>query len=230
MSIIKVTGSLALSAKPVHCHAEPPFLTLEWIDQKGEIVMKKNQNIRKTVITAVLSSIAYLLMMLDFPFPGFPSFLKIDFSEIPALLAAIIFGPGTGIVVEALKNTIHYGVNGSPAGFPIDQVANFLAGTLFILPTSYLFRKWRTKKGLTLGLVAGTLLMTSLMAVFNYFVLLPFYMKMLNWDMTAEYVKTLVLTGIIPFNVLKGVFVGLLFALVFSRIQPWLLKQQRYQN
>ena len=44
----------------------------------------------------MLSSIAYLLMMLDFPFPGLPPFLKIDFSDVPALIAAIIFGPIAG--------------------------------------------------------------------------------------------------------------------------------------
>ena len=58
------------------------------------------------------SSIAYLLMMLDFPFPGLPPFLKIDFSDVPALIAAIIFGPVAGIIVEAIKNILHYGIQG----------------------------------------------------------------------------------------------------------------------
>ena len=40
--------------------------------------------LRKRVITAVLSSIAFLLMMLEIPYPG-SAFLKIDFSDLPAL-------------------------------------------------------------------------------------------------------------------------------------------------
>ena len=41
------------------------------------------------VSVAMLSSIAYILMLLNFPIPPFPSFLKIDFSDIPALIGAL---------------------------------------------------------------------------------------------------------------------------------------------
>ena len=37
----------------------------------------------------MLSSIAYILMLLNFPIPPFPNFLKIDFSDIPALIGAL---------------------------------------------------------------------------------------------------------------------------------------------
>jgi riboflavin transporter FmnP len=56
--------------------------------------MEKRRNIRKLVILALLSSIAYMLILLNFPLSGLPPFLKIDFSEVPALVAAVVFGPG----------------------------------------------------------------------------------------------------------------------------------------
>ena len=77
---------------------------------------EQKNSVVQMVSVAMLSSIAYLLMMLDFPFPGLPPFLKIDFSDVPALIAAIIFSPIAGVIVEAIKNILHYGIqefNGS---------------------------------------------------------------------------------------------------------------------
>ncbi|AIM05389.1 hypothetical protein BAHan_1642 [Bacillus anthracis] len=44
------------------------------IDGKGERKMKQKNSVVQMVSVAMLSSIAYLLMMLDFPFPGFRHF------------------------------------------------------------------------------------------------------------------------------------------------------------
>ncbi len=49
-------------------------------------------------------------MMLDFPFPGFPIFEKLNFSDVPALnWKPIIFGPSRGVIVKAIKNIYNYG-------------------------------------------------------------------------------------------------------------------------
>ena len=55
--------------------------------------MKKKMSVKAIVSIGMLSSIAYLLMLINFPLPPFPNFLFIDFSDIPALIAAIILGP-----------------------------------------------------------------------------------------------------------------------------------------
>ncbi|MDV2687584.1 ECF transporter S component, partial [Alkalihalophilus lindianensis] len=59
----------------------------------------KNTKIRAMVSIGMLSSIAYLLMLLNFPLPLFPNFLLVDFSDIPGLIATLIFGPVAGILV-----------------------------------------------------------------------------------------------------------------------------------
>ncbi|WP_141231671.1 ECF transporter S component, partial [Niallia circulans] len=75
--------------------------------------MKKKMNVRKYVLIGMMSSLAYVLMMLKFPIPPFPSYLKVDFSDIPALVAALILGPGAGILVELIKNILDYLITGS---------------------------------------------------------------------------------------------------------------------
>ena len=43
---------------------------------------------RKLSVTAMLAAVATVLMFLDFSIPIVPSFIKLDVSELPALLAA----------------------------------------------------------------------------------------------------------------------------------------------
>ncbi|MFV2050906.1 ECF transporter S component [Metabacillus sp. YM-086] len=187
--------------------------------------------VRKHVTVGMLSSIAYVLMMLDFPFPGFPVFLQIDFSDAPALIAAIVFGPAAGIMVEAIKNVLHYLIQGSATGVPVGQVANFIAGAIFILPSSYMFRRYKSLKGLLIGLVIGTLLMTTVMSVLNYYIIMPAYTLFLNSPaMTAEATKQLVVASIMPFNFIKGILMTLIFLLIISRLKFWLTNQLQFHT
>ncbi|WNB92972.1 ECF transporter S component [Bacillus sp. NEB1478] len=191
--------------------------------QKGKV--------KQMVAVSMLSTIAYLLMMLDFPFPGLPAFLKIDFSEVPALLAAIIFGPAAGIMVEAIKNMLHYGIVGSFTGVPVGELANFIAGTLFILPVSYMFRKQHTVKQLSIGLITGTILMTTMMGFLNYVIILPAYTWFLGaQQMSSQMMLDFVLKGVTPFNLIKSTIIALLFIALFTRLKPWVMKQMRSQQ
>ncbi|EIT85647.1 hypothetical protein A374_10438 [Fictibacillus macauensis ZFHKF-1] len=180
----------------------------------------------KMVAVAMLSSIAYVLMLLDFPFPGLPVFLQIDFSEVPALLAAIIFGPLAGLAVEGIKNVLHYGLIGNLTGVPVGEVANFISGTIFILPASYFVRKYRTTKSLSGGLVIGTVAMTLMMSLLNYIIILPAYTWFLHApQMSNTAMLNLITIGIAPFNIIKGLLITALFVFLYTRLAPWLNKQ-----
>ena len=51
-------------------------------------MQNKTTNIRKLTGTAMLGAVAAVLMYMEFPIPIMPSFIKLDVSELPALLAA----------------------------------------------------------------------------------------------------------------------------------------------
>jgi riboflavin transporter len=180
----------------------------------------KKLNVKALVSIGMLSSISYLLMLLNFPLPPFPKFLFVDFSDIPALIAALIFGPIAGILVEFFKNVLNYIATGSETGIPVGHISNFLAGILFILPTYFLYNKIKTKKGMTLALILGTITMSIMMSILNYLVILPAYTALLHFpDM-----RNLVVPAILPFNILKGVIMSVLFMLLFTRLRPWINK------
>lgn len=184
--------------------------------------MKKNQklNVKAFVSIGMLSSIAYLLMLLNFPLPPFPNFLFVDFSDIPALIAALIFGPVAGILVEFFKNVLNYLATGSATGIPVGHIANFIAGVLFILPVYYIYNKVNTKKGMTFALIAGTLTMAVMMSLLNYLFILPAYTALLGFPDMRNYV----VPAILPFNIIKGAMMSAIFMLLFIRMQSWINK------
>ena len=196
------------------------------IGKKERGNMQQRNKVNKMVVVAMLSSISYLLMMLDFPLPAFPVWLQIDFSEVPALIGAIVFGPLAGVSIELIKNILHYIINGSMTGVPIGEFANFSAGVLYIIPASYFFRKYRTVKGLTLGLVAGTFVMTGILSLLNYFVLLPAYAHFMNFSLPNK----VIVTSIMPFNAVKGLLIMILFLILFPKLKVWLNQRMNVHN
>jgi riboflavin transporter FmnP len=186
---------------------------------------------KKLVTLAMLASVSYVLMLLNFPIPGFPVFLNIDFSEIPVLIAALLFGPGAAMIVEFIKNLLDAIMTGSLTAVPVGHIANFIAGLLFVLPTYYMYKKIKSKKGMTFGLVAGTVLMSVLMSILNYYVFLPAYTIFMGMGaMSAAEARQYVTTAILPFNLIKGALITFLFMLLFSKMQPWLKKQALYKH
>jgi riboflavin transporter len=191
----------------------------------------KKFSVKAMVSIGMLSSISYVLMLLNFPLPPFPKFLMVDFSDIPALIAALIFGPVAGILVELIKNTLDYFMTGSETGVPVGHAANFAAGVLFILPTYYIYQRLKTTKGMTFALVVGSISMAILMSVLNYFVFLPAYTLFLNMPaMSAPETRQFIVAGILPFNIVKGLLMSIVFMLMFTRMKTWIERQQTFKN
>lgn len=176
--------------------------------------------VKSIVYIGMLSSIAYLLMLLNFPLPPFPNFLFVDFSDIPALIATILLGPLAGIAVVFLKNALNFIMIGSPTGVPVGHIANFLAGVVFILPTYYFYQRMKTKKGMLIALVLGTITMSVLMSIANYLFILPAY----TFFLQAPDMRNLVVPAILPFNIVKGVMMSTVFMLLFIRMNRWMSK------
>lgn len=188
----------------------------------------KNKKLQRMIVIGMMSSIAFLLHLLNFPIPPFPAFLEVDFGDIPALITAIILGPVAGILVELFKNVIDWVYTGSPTGVPVGHMANFVTGLLFILPTYFIYMKLRSKKGLTVGLVVGTVTMAIGMSVLNYFAFMPMYNFFLNMPVeTGAALRNTIVAGILPFNLVKGVLLTVVFLLLFKVMDKWIIKQQR---
>lgn len=187
-----------------------------------------NKKLRRMILIAILGSISTVLMQFNFPLPALPAFLKVDFSEIPAVLAIMTMGPVAGIVVELLKNVLYWFLSGSPTGVPVGEIANFTTGVLFIMPIYLIFKKIRNSKGLTAGLIAGTVSMAIGMSALNYFVFLPMYVYFLNMPAyTGEAMFNVIVLGILPFNLIKGIILMVISLLLYKSMSKWIDQQNR---
>lgn len=186
---------------------------------------------KNLVSIAILSALSFVIMLLEVPLPFlFPDFLKLDFSDVPAILASIIYGPLAAVAIEALKNILHIVIRGSFTG-GVGELANFLVGAALVIPVGLTFKKERSKKQFFNGAVYGLILMCVVGVLTNLFITLPLYASIMNTttqafvDMSTAifpFINTMpkfLLFTIVPFNLLKGLLEFLVCSLVFSKIK-----------
>ncbi|RXK19297.1 ECF transporter S component [Macrococcus sp. DPC7161] len=178
---------------------------------------------RTLLIISILSAISVVLMFLKFPIPGLPPYLTLDFSDIPALLALFTIGPVGAIGIEIIKNVINFFFNMAD---PIGPVANALAGISFLLGI-YAITKGQLKR-LIPGFLLGTFVLTIVMSLLNYFVLLKLYGMIVNLGDISNNLKVIITAGIIPFNLIKGFVLALLFMIVVKPIVPMIKRNTKY--
>ncbi|HEY9570049.1 MAG TPA: ECF transporter S component [Metalysinibacillus sp.] len=191
--------------------------------------MEKQRKRTKYFVTiGMLSSIGFLLHLLNFPIPPFPAFLKVDFSDMPALLAVITMGPVAGILVELFKNVLDWLFKGTETGVPVGHIANFATGVLFIMPVYVIFNRFKTVKGLVAGLIAGTFVMAVGMSFLNYAVFLPMYTYFLGMDqVVGDALYIMIIKGILPFNIIKGIIITIIMVLLYKAMDRWIIQQQK---
>ncbi|MDR3331042.1 MAG: ECF transporter S component [Synergistaceae bacterium] len=183
--------------------------------------------VRGITTTALLSAAAAILMFLDFAVPIFPTFLKMDLSDVPALMAAFAIGPGAAIAVEFIKNAVNIAYTHTGG---IGELANFLIGISFAVPAGIIYKRRRTRGGACIGMASGVIAMSVVAAVANYLVLVPLYSRIIPLDTMINaymainpYANTLgkvILMSIVPFNLCKGVVVSLITFALYKRISP----------
>lgn len=193
--------------------------------------MRKNKT-KWMVKVAMLSAVAVVLMLLEFPLPFIaPPFYELDFSEIPVLVGAFALGPAAGVVIEAIKVILNLLINGTITG-GVGEAANFLVGIAFILPAGIIYKRNKSKKTAAIGLVVGGVLMVVLSCFVNTYILIPAYGAAMGLEISA-FVKMasaihpsidslwkMILLCVAPFNAIKVVLVSVITTLLYKHISP----------
>lgn len=154
-------------------------------------VAAQRSRTHRIAVTAMLSAAATFLMFLEFPIPFLiPSFVELDFSELPALLAAFSLGPVSGVVVCLVKNVIKGLLFSGTGG--VGEMCNFLLGICFIIPAGLIYRYKRTRSGALMGALAGAVIMAVCSIPVNYFISYPVYTKFLPMDVIISMYQEIV--------------------------------------
>ena len=190
------------------------------------------------VKVATLSAFATVIMALKFPLPVFPSFYKLEFSEVVVMIGGFALGPVAAVLTEAIKVLLNFMIDGTvTAG--IGELSNFLMGCSLVVPASLIYSKMRTRKGAMLSCAAGFVSLLVISAVLNYYLLIPAYASAfkLHIDSIVEMgtklnagiidLRTLILFATVPFNAIKGACSVAITILVYKSISRLLsLKTQ----
>lgn len=179
---------------------------------------------KKMTVIGILAAVAWVISQFSFPILYWAPFLKIDFSDIPILLGMYVFGPLSGVAIAAIRSLLSYISTGGEAGFPIGDSTAFIGTLSLTLPIYYMIKNKAFSKKAT-GLLGGSLATVSLtttMSILNWLVVAPLYVRVMGFSVgpMREYLTL----SVIPFNLIKGVVVSLVFFVVFYQIQSYLDK------
>lgn len=190
----------------------------------------KKENLRAIIISAIFGGLGFVLMLLEFPLPMIiPSFIKLDFSELPAIIASFAYGPLYGILVCLIKNLLHLFVTTS-AG--VGEVSNFILGAVFVGVAGFVYSKNKNRKTALVGSLIGAFIMAVISIFTNYIVVYPAFSVIYGLPMKAilgmykailpvadNLFKALVIFNL-PFNFVKGVIDAAICFAVYKKLSP----------
>ncbi len=188
---------------------------------------KKKVSMRKLTGTAMLSAIAYVLMFLDFSVPFMPSFIKMDLSELPALIGSFAYGPVAGVIICLIKNVLHLFITTTGG---VGELSNFLLGASFVLVAGGVYRFKKTRTGALIGSVLGAVLMGLFSILSNYYLVYPIYYNFMPKEAILSAYQ-LIFSGVhnileclivfnAPFTCIKGLLSVVITFLIYKRLSP----------
>ncbi len=190
---------------------------------------KTTYKTRKLVTCAMLGAVASVLMFFNFNVPFMPPFIKMDFSELPALIAAFSYGPTAGITVCFIKNLVNL-ITGSTGG--AGELSNFMLGCMFVIPAGIIYNKFKSKKGAFAGALTGVVSMALFSVIINYYIIYPVYTAimpveaiMAMYQAVLPSVKNLWQALIIfnmPFTFIKGMLNLVMCMVIYKPLSPLL--------
>ncbi|MCR4891060.1 MAG: ECF transporter S component [Lachnospiraceae bacterium] len=194
----------------------------------GSETKSREYRIRMLCGTSMLSAVAFLLMFMEFPLPMFiPPFIKMDFSDLPALIASFAYGPISGVLVCLIKNLLHLFMTQSGG---VGELANFILGGVFALVAGIVYRCIHSKKGALIASLSGTLVMAVVSIPTNYYIVYPFYTSFMPLDAIIQAYQAIIpsvsslmeclLIFNFPFTLFKGIFATVITFLIYKPLSP----------
>ena len=193
-------------------------------------INKRGTALRYIIKIAILSAIASVVMLFEFPLPFLaPSFYELDLSEAIIMMGSFAIGPVAGILMELFKNLLNILFNGTTTAY-VGEFANFVTGCAFILPAAFIYKYKKTIKGAIVGMVTGAISLAFVGGVLNYFILVPAFSSLYGLPIEAIVgmaskinplitdLKTMIVMAVAPFNLLKGVVCSVISLIIYKRI------------
>lgn len=188
---------------------------------------------RKIAISAMLAAIGVILQMLEIPLPFIPSFIKLDFSDLPGFIGAFVCGPLAGVLITLIRNVIHIFM-GSSAG--IGELSNFILSASFVLTAGLIYKKIPNIKGVLIGGVAGAVIMGIVSFPVNNFIIYPLYYSVMGFPQEAilqmyqairpstKSIAEALIVFNVPFTIAKGLISVIITSIIYKPLEKLIKK------
>lgn len=170
---------------------------------------RPRMNVKVITSLAMLTAIAYVVMIFSKALPQVSGFLQMDLKDTIICIGGFVFGPLAAAIISIVVAVVEM-FTYSDTGI-IGCIMNVLATVSFCCTASFVYKKIHTKKGAVIGLALGTLCLTAVMLLWNYLIT-PLYM-----GMDRAVVASMLPTIFLPFNLVKG---GLNMAVILLLYKP----------
>ena len=165
---------------------------------------------KRIAVYALFVALAMVTSFIELPiFPAAP-YLKYDPSGIVCLIAGFAFGPSAAVVVSVLGFVPHM------FGDPWGSIMAITVALALSVPASVIYKRWRTHKGATAGILAGAVVALAIAIVGNLLIT-PIYAHM-----TVAQVAAMIVPVLLPFNLLKFAIHGVVTFLIYKPISDLL--------
>ena len=188
-------------------------------------------SIQKLIYTAMLAAVAGVLMSLEFSVPMMPPFYKVDFSDVPSVIAVFLRRTVSGICVEVIKLLIKLITVGTNTMY-VGELANLIAAFLFVWPLWFLYQKLgANRKAAVEALLISIVIRTACACFINANITLPLYAKAMSLPLdevirmvasvnpAIKDLNGFIILATIPFNVLKVGLNYIVGQLLFVRLR-----------
>ena len=182
----------------------------DYAHNQGTTARNSNRWSTKQLVTmALMCAIAILLSFAELP-PMFPMapFLKLDAALVPATVVGFAYGSGPGVLVGIACSIAHAAITSNWVG----ALMNSIVAIAFIFPAAAIYKRNRTFKGGIIGLAVATVSIVVFAIIANLVIDPIFYGYPFNS------VVKIIVPAILPFNIIKGIGVSILTALVYKSI------------
>lgn len=202
--------------------------------------MKKQKKFPIAVITkaGILGGIASIFTLVHISVWFAPPFYKIDLADAIVLIGGYALGPASVLYMQIVKILLNLILDGTTTFF-IGEFANFLMGLVFVLPASIIFDKKKDFKFVIIGIAVSVVIVCIISSLVNVYITIPAYSKafgipideIINMGSIVNpkivNMQTLVLFGIVPFNVLKCTINSVISITLYKKLSQVLKLEQK---
>jgi riboflavin transporter FmnP len=189
---------------------------------------KREKNLYVLVSVSILSALASVLMFFSISVPLVPSFIKLDISELPALIASFTVGPLAGVTVCLVKNLVNVFFTTTGG---VGEAINFLLGVAFVLPAGLIYKRFKNRPGSLVGGFIGALCMSLISLPLNFYIVYPIYSQLLVpmevilsayqtiRPSTDSLIEALIVFNM-PFTFVKGAISMIIAFVIYKPLSP----------